>query len=206
MIKIALAQINACVGDLEKNAHKIIANIRAAKDKGVDMVIFPELALVGYPPEDLLLKPYFIEENLRYLQLIKKECRGIIAFVGFVDKLKDKIYNSCAFIQNGQIRDIYHKIYLPNYGVFDEKRYFTPGEALSFCAFGGYRFSVSICEDIWRQEFISRLSARNLDFIINISASPFHLGKLLMRERYLSDAARQTHAAIFYCDLVGGQD
>jgi NAD+ synthase (glutamine-hydrolysing) len=151
MIKIALAQINACVGDLEKNAHKIIANIRAAKDKGVDMVIFPELALVGYPPEDLLLKPYFIEENLRYRQLIKKECRGIIAFVGFVDKLKDKIYNSCAFIQNGQIRDIYHKIYLPNYGVF-------------------------------------------------------HLGKLLMRERYLSDAARQTHAAIFYCDLVGGQD
>lgn len=206
MLKIALAQINPCVGDLEANARKIIANIKEAKAKGVDIIIFPELALVGYPPEDLLLKPYFIEENLRYLQLIKKECKGIIVFVGFVDKVKDKIYNSCAFIQNEAIRDIYHKVYLPNYGVFDEKRYFTPGEALSFCAFKGYRFAVSICEDIWKRGFVNHLKGRNLDFIINISASPFYLGKLSLREKTFSDAAGQTRAFLFFCNLVGGQD
>jgi len=105
MIKIALAQINPCVGDLAANSAKIIANIKAARAKGADIVVLPELALVGYPPEDLLLKPHFIEENLRYLTLIKNECKGIIAFVGFVDKFRGKIYNSCAFIEKGSIRE-----------------------------------------------------------------------------------------------------
>jgi NAD+ synthase (glutamine-hydrolysing) len=206
MLRIALAQVNPCVGALSSNADKIIANIKKAKSNGADIVVFPELALAGYPPEDLLLKPHFIEENLRCLKLIKNECKGISAFIGFADKFKDKIYNSCAFIQDGNIRDIYHKIYLPNYGVFDEKRYFTGGETLSFYAFGGWRFCVSICEDIWRKDFTSYLSKKNLDFVINISASPFHLGKLSLRQNTLSLAARKIKAFMFYCDLVGGQD
>lgn len=206
MIKIAIAQINPCVGDLRGNSDKIIACIKKVKSNGTDLIVFPELALVGYPPEDLLLKPHFIDANLRYLNLIKNECEGIIALVGFVDKVKDKIYNSCAFIQNGILRDVYRKIYLPNYGVFDEKRYFAPGGALSFCTFKGYKFAVNICEDIWRREFIRHLKGKNLDFIINISASPFHLGKLALREKILSSVAKETHSFLVYCDLVGGQD
>jgi NAD+ synthase (glutamine-hydrolysing) len=206
MLKIALAQVNPCVGDLKNNAHKIIANIRSAKAKGAEVVVFPELSLTGYPPEDLLLKPHFINENLRYLRLIKEECRNIIAFVGFVDRVKNNIYNACAFIQNGNIRDIYHKVCLPNYGVFDEKRYFSQGQTLSFCAFRGYSFAVTICEDIWKKDFISHLKGRKLDFIINISASPFHLGKLSLRMKVLSNAAKELNAFLFYCNLAGGQD
>jgi NAD+ synthase (glutamine-hydrolysing) len=206
MIKVALAQINPCVADIEGNANKIIAHIRKARKKGIELLVFSELALVGCPPEDLLLKPHFIEENLRYLRIIKEECRDIIVLLGFVDKKKDKIYNSCALIQDKEIKDIYHKIHLPNYGVFDEKRYFTAGESVPFYQLGDYNFSVSICEDIWKKGCVQLFGGKNLDFIINMSASPFHLGKVSLREKTLSSAAKQLNAFVFYSNLVGGQD
>jgi len=206
MLKIALAQINPCVGDIEYNAGKIISNIKKAKKLNANIVIFPELALTGYPPEDLLLKPHFIEENLRYLKLIEKESKNITVFLGFVDKFKERIYNSCALLKDGALKDVYHKIYLPNYGVFDEKRYFAPGTFLSFYTLEGYKFCVSICEDIWREGFIRSLSGKKLDFLVNISASPFHLGKISAREKIVSDLAKKTNAFVFYTDLVGGQD
>jgi len=206
MVKIVLAQINSCVGDLEYNKNKIISCIKRARSAGADILIFPELALTGYPPEDLLLKPHFIDENLRYLKIIEKESKGITVLLGFVDRQGDKIYNSCAFLNDGRLKDVYHKIYLPNYGVFDEKRYFYPGNLLSFYTVGGYKFCISICEDIWKQGFVRGLIGKGLDFIVNISASPFHLGKISLREKVLSGLAKTTNAFVFYNDLVGGQD
>lgn len=206
MLKIALAQINPCVGDIEYNANKIISNIKKARNAKANIIIFPELALTGYPPEDLLLKPHFIEENLRYLKIIEKESKGIIVLLGFVDKSEEKIYNACAFIKDGILKDIYRKIYLPNYGVFDEKRYFTPGSFLSFYTFEGYKFCVSICEDIWQEGFVRSLSNKKLNFIVNISASPFHLGKVSLREKIASNLAKKANAFVFYTDLAGGQD
>jgi NAD+ synthase (glutamine-hydrolysing) len=206
MVTIALAQINPCVGDLRENADKIIGTIKQARLKKVDILVFPELALVGYPPEDLLLKPQFVKENFKYLELIKEKAQGIIVIVGFVDRIKGQLYNAAAFLVNGKIKDVYHKIHLPNYGVFDEKRYFTPGDTPSFYQFNDYRFSVNICEDIWEKSFVNSLKNRNLDFIINLSASPFHIGKFKLRQNILSFAASQTHAYLLYCNLVGGQD
>ncbi len=206
MLKIALAQINPIVGDIENNCVKISKYIKKAKQKEADLVIFPELALVGYPPEDLLLKKHFIEKNKEFLDVISKKASNISVLVGFVEQEKSSIYNSCALIQNKKIQGIYHKTVLPNYSVFDEKRYFTSGNCLDLYNFGDYRFSVSICEDIWEKSFVDSLSSKDLDFVINISASPFHLGKALEREKVLSRAAKSLKSYIFYCNLVGGQD
>jgi len=206
MIKIALAQINPIVGDLKQNSLKIIAFIREARKKGVDLVVFPELALTGYPPEDLLLKNYFIVKNKQVLNSIKKECKGIDVLVGFVDKKEDNIYNSCALIRNGKIESVYHKSILPNYGIFDEKRYFSPGNELVVHIIKGYTFAISICEDTWEDKFIDSLRKKSPDFVINISASPFHLGKVSIREKALSSVAKRVKSFVFYCNLVGGQD
>jgi len=206
MIKIALAQINPTVGDLKQNSAKIVAFIRKAKKKSVDLIVFPELSLTGYPPEDLLLKNYFIAKNKQALNNIKKECKGIDVLIGFVDKRGDAIYNSCALIRNGKIEGIYHKSILPNYGGFDEKRYFSAGNKLLIDTIKGYTFAVSICEDIWEEKFINSLKEKSPDFVVNISASPFHLGKVNIREKVLAYAARTIKSFVFYCNLVGGQD
>jgi len=206
MIKIALAQINPTVGIFEENCTKIVSYIKKAKNKGADLVVFPELALMGYPPEDLLHKSHFIEKNKHFLNIIKHQVSGIVVLLGFVDKKKDAIYNSCALIQDKKIQDVYHKIILPNYGVFDEKRYFTAGDTLSLYELKNYKFAVSICEDAWQKGFVDLLRSKQLDFIVNISASPFHLGKVAIREKILSRIARQTNSFTFYCNLVGGQD
>ena len=206
MIRVALAQINPTVGGIEENFNKINDFIKKAKKHKVDLVIFPELALLGYPPEDLLLKNHFIVKNKYFLNLIVKKCKGIAALVGFVDSEKGAIYNSCAIIENGKLKDVYRKIILPNYGVFDEKRYFSAGDSLLVYTFAGYRFSLSICEDIWDQDFVARIKKCKLDFIVNISASPFCLGKAFEREKVLSSAAKKIKSYVFYCNLVGGQD
>ncbi|UCC95342.1 MAG: NAD+ synthase [Candidatus Omnitrophota bacterium] len=203
---IGLAQINPCVGDLEGNRQKIISFVKMAKRKRLDLLVFPELALVGYPPEDLLLKPHFIDKNVRFLKSIGAQAKGIDIILGFVDKKNDAIYNSCVYFEDGKIKDIYHKIYLPNSGVFDEKRYFSPGDTISLYTFKKYKFSITICEDIWSKRYVNFLKKRGLDFIINISASPFHLGKISLREKILAHAARRTSSYVFYCNLVGGQD
>ncbi len=206
MIKIALAQINPTVGGLKQNCAKIIAFIRKAKKKDADLVVFPELALPGYPPEDLLLKNHFIAKNIQVLSSIKKECKGIAVLVGFVDKKGDAIYNSCALIRNSKIDSIYRKNILPNYGVFDEKRYFSSGNKLPVYTIKGFSFAVSICEDIWEEKFINSLREKSPDFVVNISASPFHLGKVSIREKVLSHAAKKIKSFVFYCNLIGGQD
>jgi len=206
MITVALAQINPTVGDFSGNSKKIIAYIKTARRRGADLVVFPELALCGYPPEDLLLKPHFIAANKKYLQVLKRCSAGITVLAGLVDSQGTSAYNACVLIQNARVRDIYRKIVLPNYGVFDEKRYFSAGRNLSVYVFGDYKFAVTICEDVWGDAVVKGLRGQGLDFIINLSASPFHLGKANQRSKILSAAAKTTGAAFFYCNLVGAQD
>ncbi|MDD5585265.1 MAG: NAD+ synthase [Candidatus Omnitrophica bacterium] len=206
MLKIALAQINSTVGNLEGNTRIIIASIERARREDADIVIFPELAITGYPPEDLLLKEHFVRENLKCLKIIAKHCKGIVAIVGFTDSSASAIYNAAAILQNGKIKGVYRKMHLPNYSVFDEARYFRPGDPFTICTLGDYTFALSICEDIWKEEFVGVLKGKKIDFIVNISASPFYLGKMYLRQKALVSAARQTRAFVFYCNLVGGQD
>lgn len=206
MLKVALSQINPTVGDLKNNSQKIVESIQKAKRKGANFIIFPELALSGYPPEDLLLKTHFIKQNLLFLKKIQKKTAGITVIIGFVSNNQSETHNSCALIQDKQLIDIYHKIFLPNYGIFDEKRYFTPGRTLPIYEFNGKRFTLTICEDIWKSEYLKKLKGKNFDFIVNISASPFSINKMKQRNKILSQTAKTTNSFVFYSNLVGGQD
>ena len=147
-LRIALAQINTAVGDLEGNVARILASVDAAKAQGADLVVFPELAIPTYPPEDLLLKPQFIEANLTALEQVAVASEDILVVVGFVDR-QDDIYNAAAICHQGQVAGVYHKMYLPNYGVFDENRYFHAGCESPVFRWGEVTFGVNICEDIW---------------------------------------------------------
>ena len=176
-LRIAMAQINPTVGDLAGNRDRIIETIGRARKAGADIVAFPELAVTGYPPEDLLLKPQFVNDNLRTLKDIQRATRGITAVVGFVDK-KERLYNAAAILHNGSLASVYHKILLPNYGVFDEYRYFRPGNRYSLITLWGIKLGVNICEDIWFSEGPTRsLALAGAEVIININASPYHKGK-----------------------------
>ena len=206
-LRIALAQINATVGDLAGNREKIISHIHRAREAGAALVAFPEMAVTGYPPEDLLFKPRFIEANLRSLDKIVAATEGIAAIVGFVDR-KDDIYNAAAVICNGKLHDVYHKTYLPNYGVFDEDRYFQAGAQARTCQLNGVALGVNICEDIWYPGGPARSQTLSGDaeLIVNISSSPFHDGKRLARERMIATRASDYGAVLAFCNLVGGQD
>jgi NAD+ synthase (glutamine-hydrolysing) len=206
-IRIALAQINATVGDLSGNARKIEEGIQKARELGVDLLAFPELAITGYPPEDLLLMPRFIQQNLKILDEIAKATKGLTCLVGFVDK-KDDLYNAAALIHDGEVADVYHKIFLPNYSVFDEDRYFQAGrEALVF-ELQGVKVGVSICEDIWHagDPLKTETVIGDAEIIININASPFHAGKKKARHRMIASQASDNTAIVAYVNLVGGQD
>lgn len=205
--RVGLAQINCTVGDLEGNTKKIIQYVDKAKKMGVELICFPELAVTGYPPEDLLLKPQFIEDNLKALKKIISKTENLTAIVGFVDK-NGEIYNSAAIIHNRKLIDVYHKINLPNYGVFDEYRYFQPGEKVSVYQLSDLVFGVNICEDIWYPEGPAKAQALlgEAELIINISSSPYHLGKWKEREKMLSTRANDNRVFLLYNNLVGGQD
>jgi NAD+ synthase (glutamine-hydrolysing) len=206
-LRLAMSQINVVVGDVDGNAQKIIDRIDRARDADVDIVTFPELALTGYPPEDLLLKPQFIDANLTALDKIISRTRDITAIVGFVDR-SDDIFNAAAIVQNGKLITAYHKIYLPNYGVFDEFRYFQPGRRCPVLRMGRATIGVSICEDIWYPDgpvFQQALSG-GAEVIINISSSPYHAGKRRWRETMLSTRAADNTAIVVYNNLVGAQD
>lgn len=206
-VKLGLCQINPTVGDLRGNAKKISRFIDMSKKAGCDIAVFPELAITGYPPEDLLLKPDFIAGNLRSLKKIASSCTGITAIIGFVNKKDVALYNSAAVIQNRKIICIYDKICLPNYGVFDEKRYFSRGDVLPALKLGKAVFSVGICEDFWDEKGIKMLvPAGAADFIIAINASPYYAGKWKEREKMVGRLAKEKRAAIAYVNLVGGQD
>ncbi len=207
-LRIALAQINTVVGDIEGNAKKIIEKIELAKQMGADIVAFPELALTGYPPEDLLFKPHFVSKNVQMVgELAKYVTKSLVAVVGFVDRDSD-IYNAAAVLHDGKIAAVYHKNYLPNYGAFDEFRYFQRGDRALVLVLGDVRVGITICEDIWYPGGPARLEALvgDAQVLVNISSSPYHSGKLSWRERMLSVRANDNLAVVAYVNLVGGQD
>ncbi len=205
-LRIGMAQINTTVGDFAGNTQKIIKAIAEAKSLGVDLLTFPELAVCGYPPEDLLLKPQFIEENLKSVDQIVKQSSGIAIVVGFVDA-KEDIYNAAAVVHDGKLVGIYHKIYLPNYGVFDENRYFQAGGECPVYIINGVGIGITICEDMWYEAGPTTAQAYSgADVVVNISASPYHFDKGNFRERLLATRASDNVAIVVYNNLVGGQD
>lgn len=206
-LRVGLGQIDVCVGDLRGNLKKILEYIGVAKNLGVDILCFPELAVTGYPPEDLLLKSSFIEDNLETLDKIREASNGLTVIVGFVDK-KEDIYNAAAIIHNKDLVDVYHKRYLPNYGVFDENRYFQSGTRAPVYKLGDVKFGVNICEDIWYPGDPTREQAilGDAQIIINISSSPYYASKVKSREQMLSVRASDYSVVVAFCNLVGGQD
>ena len=206
-LRIGMSQINVTVGDFAGNTQKILEAIAEARSLGVDLLTFPELAICGYPPEDLLFKPQFIDENLRCLDNVVEQSSGLAIVVGFVDAKDGDIYDAAAIINDGELAGIYHKIYLPNYGVFDENRYFQAGKECPVYVIGGVGVGVNICEDIWYETGPAKAQAYSgAEIIVNISASPYHAGKRDFRERMLGSRALDNAAIVAYNNLVGGQD
>ena len=205
-LRIGMAQINTTVGDFKGNTEKILEAIAQGRSLGVDLLTFPELAICGYPPEDLLLKPKFIEENLRSLERVVEGSSGITVVLGFVDAKAD-IFNAAAVIHDRKLVGVYHKIYLPNYGVFDENRYFQAGKECTVYVISGVNVGINICEDIWYEAGPATVQAyAGAEVIVNISASPYHFGKRNFRERMLGARASDNVAIVAHNNLVGGQD
>jgi len=206
-VRLALAQINSTVGDLDLNAAKIIEYVKKAKAAKADIIAFPELALCGYPPEDLVLKPKFVRDNRSKLDEIAETISDIVAVVGFVDQQENCIYNAAAVIYNGKVAGVYHKMFLPNYSVFDEKRYFAPGKRYTCFKYDDIIFGVNICEDIWYEDGPAKHQAKEgARLIVNINASPFYAGKFKAREQVIEKQAAENDAVISYTNMVGGQD
>jgi len=204
-MRVALAQINTTVGDIGGNLMRCLEAVAAAQSSGVGITLFPELALTGYPPEDLLHKDHFVEDNLDALEQLAAAC-GNVALVGFVDRDDDGIYNAAALLGNNRVLQVYRKRRLPNYGVFDEERYFRPGDAPGLTELGGSLFATTICEDIWTPELAEEARTEGASVLFNISASPFHAGKGASREQMLVRRAQDNGMWVVYCNLVGGQD
>ncbi len=222
-MRLALCQINATVGDLAGNAQRIRAGIETAKQAGAELVLFPELALTGYPPEDLLLREHFLTDTGAQLEQLASATEGIVAIVGFPERIPGAVrgpsprsprpmptvvHNSAAVLAAGKIEQVYRKVHLPNYGVFDEQRYFKPGEPNgTVIELSGHGIGVTVCEDLWVAGApASSEAGAGAKLIVNISASPYHAGKGLERERLFAQRARETDAYIAFCAMVGGQD
>ncbi len=207
-LRIALAQINPIVGDFKYNTKKILEYTEKAEENDVDVICFPELVLTGYPPEDLLLKPQFVEDNIAALEKIVRKTKDFnsVSIVGYVDA-EDDIYNAAAVIHGGEIKGVYRKMFLPNYSVFDEERYFQAGKEPNLFTLGDVNFGVNICEDIRYPDGPGHVQALNgADILINISSSPYHAGKREFRKTMLSTRASDYAVFIAYVNLVGGQD
>ena len=206
-IRLALAQINTTVGDIQGNAAKVQDWLQKARDQEADLVLFPEMTLTGYPPEDLLLKPDFIAAARRALDDLLPATLGLTVVLGLPVANHYDLFNGAAVIQNGKLLDIYHKHYLPNYGVFDENRYFGAGQRTPLFQFGQDRVGVNICEDIWYPGGPPQWQAlQGAELLLNISASPYARGKGAARERMIATRAADNVAFVAYCNLVGGQD
>jgi NAD+ synthase (glutamine-hydrolysing) len=205
-LRLALAQLNVVVGDLDGNRGKISRAISDSRDAGADVVIFPELAISGYPPEDLLLRPGFLRAARRALEAVALETNDIVALVG-TPWLDRDLANACAVCADGEIRAIYRKHFLPNYGVFDEHRYFAEGRDLVLLRLGEAYAGLTICEDVWQPgPPATDLALAGAQLLVNLSASPFHVGKAEDREEMLVTRARDTSSYVAFCNLVGGQD
>jgi NAD+ synthase (glutamine-hydrolysing) len=206
-MRLALAQINTIVGDLDGNRRRILDALRAAEAQGADLACFPELALCGYPPEDLLLKRDFLKDCMQCLQDLAREVKDTVAVVGTLDYAED-LFNSAAVLHRGKVAAMYHKRYLPNYGVFDENRYFAAGEEGLVVKTGGVRVGVTICEDIWYPggPMEEEVAYGGAELVVNLSSSPYQRGKQHDRERLLQSRTSDTMAILAYVNCVGGQD
>lgn len=206
-LRIAIAQINLLVGDIEGNAGRIIEYSERARDEeNADIIVFPELALCGYPPEDLLLRPGMYERVNSALQMITRATQGITLLVGFPEKTDKDIYNSVAVIQDGECKAIARKQYLPNYSVFDEKRYFTPSDEATVFSINNKSIGICICEDIWFAEPVKKVADKGAQLILNLNASPFHRQKIHQREEVVRQRVAETKVPVVYANMVGGQD
>ena len=205
-MRIALAQLNAVVGDLEGNRAKIMRAIADARDAGADLVLVPELATTGYPPEDLLLRPGFLRAVHDSLETVARETTGIVALVG-TPWLDRDLANACAVLAEGRVQGVYRKHFLPNYGVFDEHRYFQEGRELVLVQLGDVYAGLTVCEDLWQPgPPATDLALAGAQLLVNVSASPFQVGKAEDREEMLVTRARDTSSYLAFCNLVGGQD
>jgi NAD+ synthase (glutamine-hydrolysing) len=205
-MRIALAQINSVVGDLDGNRRRIAAGLDEAREAGAHLVLFPELAVTGYPPEDLLLRPDFLRAAREALEDVAREATGIAALVGFPDLDRD-LFNAAAVLADGEVKAVYRKRFLPNYGVFDEDRYFQPGRELLLLRFGETLVGPTICEDIWQPgPPATELALAGAHVVANLSASPFHLGKGRQREEMLAQRARDNVCWVALVNCVGAQD
>jgi len=207
-MRIGLGQFDAVVGDLEGNAKRMREIYRQAREQGVEILLFPELAVCGYPPEDLLLKRHFLEESRETVEKLAADCPDLTIVVGFADYYQGDTYNCAAVLKNGGVAEVYRKSLLPNEGVFDEKRYFEQGNKPLIITSGGLRLALTVCMDIWDTDWLGRFfkNAGKIDMVLNISASPFHLGKIETRKSIISQCAAQFKCPACYCNLVGGQD
>jgi NAD+ synthase (glutamine-hydrolysing) len=205
-MRLALAQINAVVGDLEGNRKRILTALSDARSEKADLVLLPELAVTGYPPEDLLLRPSFVRAAEKSVREIARSCTGLTALVGTPWFDRD-LFNACAVCADGELKTLYRKRYLPNYGVFDEDRYFAPGRELVLLRLGEILIGPTICEDIWQPgPPATDLALAGAELLVNLSASPYHVGKAEDREEMLVTRARDSSAYLAFCYLVGGQD
>ena len=205
-MRLALAQINTVVGDLDGNRRRILEGIERARSEQADLVLFPELAVTGYPPEDLLLRPSFIRAAEQSVRAIAAAARDVVALVG-TPWLERDLYNACAVCAGGELRAVVRKRFLPNYGVFDEIRYFASGRELLLFELGSTRFGVTICEDIWQPgPPATDLALAGAELIVNVSASPFHVGKAADREEMLVTRARDNVCFVAFCNAIGAQD
>src|ERR671935_980771 len=205
-MRLGLAQIDSVVGDLDGNAERVLARIDEAKRDSVDALLFPELIVTGYPPEDLLLRPGFIRAAERKLEELSRACRGITAFIGTPHFDRD-LYNACAVCAGGEVKALFRKRFLPNYGVFDEDRYFAPGRDLILLELGKTLIGQAVCEDMGQPgPPATELALAGAELVVNISASPYHLGKEREREEMFVTRARDNSCFVAFCNAVGGQD
>src|SRR4051795_1755228 len=205
-MRLALAQINTVVGDLDGNRRLILQRLAEAREAGAELVLFPELAVTGYPPEDLLLRPGFIRAAAASLHAIAAETRDVVAVVGFPHFDRD-LFNACAVCADGEVKAVYRKRFLPNYGVFDEERYFASGRELVLLEFGHTLVGLTICEDMWQPgPPATDLALAGAELLVNVSASPFHVGREVEREEMFVTRARDNAAFVAFCNAVGGQD
>ena len=206
-MRLALAQIDSIVGDLDSNRDRVVRSLEEARASGADLVVFPELVVTGYPPEDLLLRRRFLLEAERALAEIAARATGIVALVGTPQAEDGRLYNACAVCSNGAVQAVYRKRLLPNYGVFDEERYFEPGGETAVLDLGGARLGLTVCEDLWEPgPPATDSAAAGATMLVNLSASPFHVAKDRERESMFAERARANGCAVVFCNAVGGQD
>ncbi len=204
-MRIALAQIDTTVGDIEGNLARSLDAVSAASERGADVTLLPELALTGYAPEDLVHKSHFVGDNRDALARLARGCDHTV-IAGFVDCENGSLFNAAAVLSDGRIQSVYRKQHLPNYGVFDEERYFEPGDENLVVDIVGVPCALSVCEDVWKPGFAAEAARSGARVLLNISASPFHADKGREREAMLAERARESGLWVVYCNLVGGQD